>query len=97
MAIIFIHWPMRSFELFGVVGSITHLPEKKQPQPAGQEDHYARIEDRKVPDFALEVVLEEEIPHDERQGHRRNNADHPCREKTADYVDRGRSVAACAQ
>jgi len=74
-----------------------HLPEKEQPHSAGHKDHYARIKDRKVPDFALQPVPQEEMAHDERHGHRHNDADHPGREKTAEHVNRGRSVTVGAQ
>src|SRR5258706_13535058 len=96
MVVILINRPTRSFELFGGVCSIAHLPEKKQPQAAGREDHNARVEDCEMSDLGLQSILQEEISHQERQDHRRNNADHPSWEKTAEHIDRGRSVAARA-
>src|SRR5258708_5351475 len=96
IVVILINRPTRSFELFGGVCSIAHLPEKKQPQAASRQDHNARVEDCQMSDFGLQPILQEEISRHERQDYRRNNADHPSWEKTAEHVDRGRSVAACA-
>jgi hypothetical protein len=84
---------MRFLETVSVVASTLHLPKQNQPQSAGQENHNARIEKSQVPHFALELKLQQHVPNPKRQDNRRDDAHHPCREKTAEHVDRRRSAA----
>src|SRR6516162_2801615 len=93
---ILIQRPMRSLEAFGVVGSIMHLPEKEQPQAAGQQNHNTWIENREMPDFTLQLIFQEEKTPHERQRYCGDDAHHPCGEKTAEHVDGGRSATSSA-
>src|SRR5258708_35879268 len=93
MVVILTNRPTRSFELFGGFCSIAHLPEKKQPQAAGRQDHNARVEDCEMSDFGLQPILQEEISRHERQDHRRNNANNRSRDKTAEPIDPAGAVA----